>query len=119
MATIEIEHDAWKGFFDNFSRTHEGWLITVELLAEHLGDQLEIENMPLRAISIEENGANRLEISVADSEERERTHVIDSPSHVWLKQAEAGADEVLEIETADATTLVHLRSSMQASAPEE
>jgi hypothetical protein len=119
MATFEIDHDEWKGFFDNFSRTHEGWLITVELLAERLGDQLEIENMRLRAISVEASGADRLEISVADAEEHERTHVIESPSHVWLKEEEAGDDAVLEIETPDATTLVHLRAATQADAPGE
>lgn len=116
MATIEIDREDWRGFFEAFARKHEGNPVTVELLAGRLGDQIEIENMPLRGISVEHDGIDRLQISVADETGRHLTHAIDSPSHVWLKQAEGGAEEeeVLEIQSTDATTLVRLPSRVNA-----
>ena len=34
MVTREIPPGEWKDFFDEFTRRHEGWLVTVEIFGE-------------------------------------------------------------------------------------
>lgn len=107
MATFEIEATDWKGFFDAFSRRHDGWRVTLEVVASGLGDQIEFSDMALVGISTESNGSRGLEIMVADGTGRRLTHTIDSPRHVWLKQDPSV--EVLEIENDEGKSLVFFR----------
>ncbi|CAN5438101.1 hypothetical protein BH20ACI3_BH20ACI3_19140 [soil metagenome] len=41
MPTQEIPRDEWKTFLDTFSRQHEGWLATLEVLGTDIGAQQE------------------------------------------------------------------------------
>ena len=114
--TIEIEPDDWSEFFDSFSRRHDGWLVTVELLAGTLGDQIEVENLPFRGITTDTREHRKLELRIADAAQRHLTHTIERPRRVWLKQSDDGADEVLEIEAEGAETLIHFRAAMPTEA---
>ena len=116
MATLEIERDDWKPFLDSFSRRHEGWLVTVEVLAPELGDQIAIDNLPLCGITTETTGDDSIEITVIGQGDQHLTHTVDAPREVWLKQTDRGADEVLEVASGATVTLVRFRSAMR---PEE
>ena len=48
--TREIKREEWSDFFDAFSRRHEGWLVTIELLDKDLGDQIEVRDKALKGI---------------------------------------------------------------------
>ena len=48
----EIPRDEWVKYLDGFSRRHEGWPVTVEVLGAEVGAQVEAQELPLR-------GANR------------------------------------------------------------
>ena len=45
MSTQEIPRNQWNTFFDSFSRQHEGWLATLELLNTDLGAQEEANEL--------------------------------------------------------------------------
>ncbi|OLE50804.1 MAG: hypothetical protein AUG51_26320 [Acidobacteria bacterium 13_1_20CM_3_53_8] len=49
----EIPREEWAEFLDIFSRQHEGWLVTVEVLSEEIGAQVEAEGKPLEGITAE------------------------------------------------------------------
>ena len=49
----EIPREEWTGFMDSFSRQHEGWLVTVEVLGREIGAQVEAEGKPLEGITAE------------------------------------------------------------------
>ena len=53
MATQEIPRDEWREFFDGFSRRHEGWLVTVEVLGSDIGAQVEAYELPLVGVTAE------------------------------------------------------------------
>lgn len=109
MATFEIEASEWKGFFDGFSRRHDGWHVTVELLEPRLGDQIELVDMTLMGISSESNDPHQIEVRVCDGSGRQLTHTIDAPLRVWLKQDWAATEEVLEIVGERGTSLLFCR----------
>ncbi|HEY0323119.1 MAG TPA: DUF5335 family protein [Pyrinomonadaceae bacterium] len=111
----EIPREEWAEFLDSFSRQHEGWLVTVEVLGEEIGAQVEAEGKPLGGITAElkDNGEDLISIIVGLTPAESVTHNITAPTHVRIQQAENGADMALQIESSDgATTLVRLRSAM-------
>lgn len=109
MGTSLIERKDWRGFFDTFSRAHDGWLVTLEVLDPELGDQIEVENLPLRGITVNHDGS--LEITF----ERGQSHVshtLSAPTRVFAKQSGEDVDEVLEFEGRGQTTLLLFRSPL-------
>jgi hypothetical protein len=115
MATREIPRNEWREFFDGFSRRHQGWLVTMEVLGADIGAQVEARELPLVGVTAEvsHEGEGQIAIIVGDGPQAHVTHTISGPAHVRLKESAAGADEALEIESTDSTmTLVRFRSAM-------
>lgn len=111
----EIPRREWVEFLDSFSRQHEGWLVTVEVLGAEIGAQVEAQELPLQGITAELKGGDEDAISVilgGGATERV-THNITGPTHVRVEQTEEGADMTLQIESGDGvTTLVRFRSAI-------
>jgi hypothetical protein len=111
----EIPREEWGEFLDSFSRQHEGWLVTVEVLGEEIGAQVEAEGKPLEGITAElkDGGVDSIIITVGLTPAEHVTHTITAPTHIRLEQAENGANMALQIESSEGvTTLVRLRSAM-------
>lgn len=109
MVTQAIERENWADFFDSFSRAHDEWLVTIEVLDRELGDQIEVDSLPFGGTTL--NGDGSLEI-IAIAKDRHVSHTLAAPQRVFLKQSTLGADEVVKIESDDGNTLVHIRSPM-------
>jgi uncharacterized protein DUF5335 len=117
MRTQEIPRSEWKGFFDTFSRQHEGWLATLEVLGSDVGAQEEAHELPLAGVSLSSGGDETAAISIdlGTTPDEHVSHAISKPTTVWLEQTEQGANAALEIEVADGTkTLLRFRSPMLA-----
>ncbi|HEY8227929.1 MAG TPA: DUF5335 family protein [Pyrinomonadaceae bacterium] len=117
MATREIPRDEWNTFLDAFSRQHEGWQATLEILNTDIGAQRETRNLPLEGISFSSReGSNAaIAISLGRGAEDHVTHTITQPTHLWLEQTSEGANAALEIESADeGKTLLRFRSAVPA-----
>lgn len=115
MATREIPRSEWGAFFDSFSLQHQGWLVTLEVLSRDIGAQVEARELPLQGVSADLNGEDESVISImaGSGPQHHVTHNVSAPTRVMLKQNEAGADEALEIESADgAMTLLRFRSAV-------
>lgn len=110
----EIPREEWAGYLDGFSRQHEGWLVTVEVLGAEVGAQVEARELPLRGVTAELKGGEDAVTIILGAKESERvTHTVNNPSHVRVEQAESGADMTLQIEASGGVaTLVRLRSAV-------
>ena len=111
----EIPREEWLEFLDSFSRQHEGWLVTVEVLGEEIGAQVEAEEMMLEGVTADLKGLGEDVISIILSKgSQERiTHNITRPTHIRIEQTEGGADMTLQIESGDrVTTLLRFRSAV-------
>ena len=115
MPTQEIPHYEWERFFDEFSRVHRGWLVTIEMLGPDIGDQIQVRNLPLDGIAVEPNEVGEDQITIISGAQPDAriSHTIASPDRVWLKQNDEGADEALEIESIDGTVLISFRSTVK------
>lgn len=115
MSTIEIPRAEWTAFLDSFSRQHQGWLATVEVIGPELGAQIEIHELPLNGVSFEEKGSDQdtILIDVSQAELTHATHTVSAPRHMRLLQTEEGAHKALELESADGLkTIVRFRSAV-------
>lgn len=113
MQTKEIPKNEWSGFFDSFSRKHNGWLVNVEILGLEIGAQVEQRELALKGITNEgdEVEGNTIVIMTSAKAEGHITHSITHPTAVSLEQTDEGADAALAIKSDDGiTTLLRFRS---------
>jgi hypothetical protein len=112
MPTDEIRPPEWREFFDTFSRAHEGWLVTIEVLGR-LGAQEEASELPLVGVTAEEQShGGSISIMVGEGE-RNLTHTIAQPTRVWVQRTDEGAEAAVEIEAKTGEkTLLRFRSAV-------
>jgi hypothetical protein len=115
MSTIEVTRNYWTSFFDTFSKQHEGWLASLEVLGDQIGAQHQVVELPLEGISVNaEEDPESLIISFGKTPEDHVTHTVQRPRHVWVNQTVEGAHESLEIEHEDnQKTLLRFRSPVR------
>lgn len=107
MQTIEIPQKNWPSVLDQFSLTHEGQPISVDVLSSEIGSQPEIRRLPLIGVVVEPLGrGDAITISAARERDAQTTHAIHSPTRVWIERAEDGADVALQIESTDGTKTI-------------
>ena len=114
MNTKEIPKTEWPKFFDNFSRQHEGWLVTLEILGAELGAQVQGRELAFEGIVDEwdEIQGNQIVIMVGAKPEAHITHSITRPTQVNVEENE-GVRVVLAIKSADGVmALMRFRSPM-------
>jgi|SRR5687767_15140100 len=103
MQTKEIPKDEWPKFLDNFSRNHEGWLVTLEIVGTELGAQVQERELALQGIvdDWDEIHGNQIVIMFGEKPDDHITHRIENPTQVSLEQTDGGADVALAIKSAD------------------
>jgi hypothetical protein len=106
MQTVEIPRRDWMGSLNEFTRMHEGWLVSLDVLAQSIGAQLEFRELPLVGITAEPGDGGTILIAVARSAGDHLTHTIHSPTQVSIERTDAGADAAVEIKSADGTTAI-------------
>ena len=112
--TREFPRPQWTEFFDSFSRRHDGWLVTIEVVGPELGAQTQGQDLRLRGISLDTAEASRISIMLETLSVEHLTHMIDRPTHIWLEQTSDGADMALLIESAeDIRTIIRFQSPMR------
>jgi hypothetical protein len=112
MRTREVTRNEWTNFFAVFSKQHEGWIASLEILGDQVGAQAEAIELPFEGISVSaEHEPQSLIINLGRTAEDHVSHTVERPRHVWLRQTEEGANDSLEIvEEGNQKTLLRFRS---------
>ena len=116
MPLREIPRGEWAEYLDSFSRQHEGWPVTVEVLGAEVGAQVEAQGLPLQGVTAElKGGEDAITVIVGGGSVERVTHAVSRPAHVRVEQSEGGADLTLQIESSDGVaTLVRVRPAVPA-----
>jgi uncharacterized protein DUF5335 len=111
METVEIQPARWSHTLEQFSASHEGWLVSVDVLAPSLGAQQEVRELPLVGV-VAEPGADGGVITIAAANDAGQiTHTIHSPTRLWIERTNEGADAAMEIESAEGIkTILRLKT---------
>ena len=113
MQTREIPKHDWQTFCDAFSRQHEGWLVTVEVLGA-AGAQTETVDLPLAGIAADlKDGESAISVLIGETSGQHVNHTINDATHLWIEETESGAHEALKIEDRNGdVTLIRFRSTV-------
>ena len=104
----------WPRFFDEFARSHEGWLVTVRILDPKLGAQVAALDLPFEGIVADSLAPGQISLYLGRPATANLEHQVDEAVRVWLAVAENGTEEAIEIESRDGTkTVVELRRAAQ------
>jgi hypothetical protein len=106
VRTIEIRRTDWSRALEEFSASHEGWLVSLEILSASMGAQPEVTDLPLVGVTFEAANSGTIIIAAARSAVDHLTHMVHAPRHVWIERTETGADAALQVESADGTKAI-------------
>lgn len=117
MPTEDIPTGDWEAFLQGFSLQHQGWLATIEVFGPEIGAQVESQDLPLQGISADLKGPEKTILIIVGKAPLESvSHAVRAPTKIRIKRNETGADEALEIESAESTTLLRFRSAVPVEA---
>jgi len=112
-----VPRTEWFRFFEEFSRRHDGWLVTVRVLHPSLGSQVEARDLPLEGIVSSADTQGPISLHLGKTPARNLEHEIASPRQVWVEVSDRDAEQALEVLSEDGTkTIVEFRV---AALPEE
>jgi hypothetical protein len=107
-----VPRSEWPRFFEEFSRRHEGWLVTVRVLHPSFGSQVEARDLPLEGIVSPTDVSGPISIHIGASTQSNIEHEIARPKQVWVELSEAGAEAALGVVSEDGTkTIVEFRTA--------
>ena len=113
MATRKLDKKEWKTFFDRVSKMLEGKQAEIEVVSLSLGDQVEVEWLPLIGIAYDPND-DIVEVALEDLD-----HLIAKPRDVYVEEG-AGGLVALEIVDADGIKqIVKLRDPLMLPSPSQ
>jgi hypothetical protein len=110
----EIAKNRWVPFLDEFSRAHEGWLVSVDVFELDRTAATEADEQPLMGITADHSG-NRPSVSVVVGHEPDGflTHVIEGVERLRLNRTGDGTEEAIEIQDGEGrVTTVRLRTAI-------
>ena len=102
MLSREIPREQWIRFFDDFSKQHEGWIVTWEVLGSDIGDQEKTKRLPLVGITADVKGDKpRIDVMVGGRLDAHVSQIMEAPKRVWFKEPEEVGHEAIEVESED------------------
>ena len=109
MSTEIIPRSRWREFLDEFSRVHQGWLVTVESVPARDVPGVLMRDVPLLGVSDE-----RGKIQIATAADTSHTHRMIDAAILRVDRV-GGAERGLEIESEDGSMLrLRFRSAVPA-----
>ena len=108
--TRELERASWPAYFDSITQSIEGMLVTVEVMDEQLGDQTDVERLPVQAISYDPRD-DVLEVAVGGRGTRYPVvlrHFISSPTAISVEELEGRPSAILVTDPDGVRTLIRL-----------
>ncbi len=111
ITTRELPIERWVEYFDEIAPSIEGLHVTIEVMSEQLGDQLDVERLPLQSIGYDHKD-NMLEIAVGGRGTRYPVvlrHFISSPQTISVEEAGSPAPSAILVTDAGGDrTLIRL-----------
>ena len=104
MIAREIPSKEWSRSLDSFSRDHVGWIATLEVMGDDLGDQVEAESLPFAGVSADPD-RRTVWVALARSAGDHITHSIDHVSHLRIVDGESSPSIQIEAEDGGQTLL--------------
>ena len=118
MATRKLERNEWRLFFDGMSKVLLlGKRAEIEVASIPLGDQIEVEWLPLLGITYDHR--DDLVHVVLGGPDAHVDHTIQNPREIYVTDGTTGLGSILVIDGDGAEQIVKLRDPLMLPAPSE
>jgi hypothetical protein len=111
ITTHTLDAGRWLEYFESIGPALDGSLVTIEVMDEQIGDQVEAERLPLQAIGYDPND-NVMEIAVGRRGLRYPVllrHFISRPQTIAIEETgKAAPSAILVTDADDQRTLIRL-----------
>ena len=116
--TRELSPEEWVEYFDSIAPRIDGLLVTIEVMSEQLGDQVDVERLPLQAIGYDPKDSV-LEIAVGGRGLRFPVllrHFISDPQAISVEESgPLSPVAILVTDASGAKTLIRLLEAATGS----
>lgn len=109
-ATQELDAGRWVEYFDSIAPNLDGLLVTIEILDERIGDQVEAERLPLQTIGYDPKD-DMMEVAVGGRGLRYPVllrHFISSPQTISVEESGSTPSAILVADASGERTLIRL-----------
>lgn len=116
MKPVEIRNTTWKAFCEEFTRLHQGTLITIEMLDAN-GERIEVaRDIPLEKMALDQNNQCNDVITINASEPGKRgiDHLVIEPIHLIVRE-NTEHTKILQLTAENGTTLITYHSGQLAT----
>ena len=101
-----MSREQWLKFLDLFSRSHEGWIASVEVSGPDGHKAIEVDQRPFSGISLDEKRPHNDRIDVAFGSDDNGNHVLhEVPKVTRLALVSEGSDDLM-LQSADGTITI-------------
>lgn len=108
----KLSRDHWRDFADSFSRSHDGWLISVFVKARFGKRECVERDVPFHGLTAELHGEHEAVI-IATEGASHASHIIAHPREMFVRTSANGADEAVGvIDDQGVETTAEFRSPM-------
>jgi hypothetical protein len=96
--TEKVPRKKWAEFFDSISRSHRGWLATVEEIDPQSGMLTVANRIPFEGIAPSRSGNGAPMLLLGNTTDDHLDHPLDMPSALWVEAFEDGTESAVEFE---------------------
>lgn len=111
MSFQRIEKPEWQTLFDATSRILEGKFVEIEVIGLSLGDQFEVEWLPVNGITYDPKD-DALYIYIAGVD-RDLDHMIPSPHEIYIEFGSTGLSQVVVVDSEGNKQIVRFRAPLE------
>lgn len=117
MKELEISRSRWSEFVETFTRQHQNWLTTVQVIDETDKTRVLAKDAPLDHVMIRDD--NEIHVGMREGPEPKRTieHIVQQPRRMVFEETEEGAHKGMRIESK--TGVVTYLKFRKAALPEQ
>jgi len=113
MVEQNIPRTDWRRFCDQFTHTHRGWLVTINVLSSPAADGTSagtdsatdiVHNIPLQTVAMVDDTRGISLVLCTGDQDRTQRVLVKQPVRMRLERTAEGADAALAIDTVDGRT---------------
>ncbi len=107
MKSHPVDMRDWPAFAGQFSRSHDGWIASMELREGGEPLRVEVEESPFRGATIEKrDGRDTLILTFGYEPEEHFAHIIHDPIAVVTSEADDGSEASLIVESSNGSRCI-------------
>jgi hypothetical protein len=107
MKNEPVAAQHWKSFTDTFSRSHDGWVGSLEVREPGLPARVEVDESPFRGATIEKHdGRETLILTFGYEPEEHFAHIVHEPRAVVTSEGDDGSEASVVIDATDGSRCI-------------